>query len=141
MKEPGSTVGVDQMISAQPGLVPQEKGKLTRTRIWGATIFVDYTMKWIKVCLLKSTTGDTTLEAKEAFEEECHVRDVKPRNFHAYNDSFAEPTLVEDCKPKLQKLTFCGVGAHHQNGVAENTITQLTLTSRTLLLNAQCHWP
>ena len=35
----------------------------------------------------------------------------------------------------MQKVTFCGVGAHHQNGVAENTINQLTLTSRTLLVH------
>ena len=141
IKEPGSTVGADQMISAQPGLVPQEKGKLTRARIWGATIFVDYATKWIKVCLLQSATGDATLEAKEAFEKECHIRGVKPRHFHADNGRFAEPTFVEDCKSKLQKLTFCGVGAHHQNGVAENSIKQLALTSRTLLLHAQRHWP
>ena len=29
-------------MSAQPGLVPQEKGQVTRARIWGATVFVDY---------------------------------------------------------------------------------------------------
>ncbi|KAL7463724.1 hypothetical protein ACHAXS_009079 [Conticribra weissflogii] len=27
---PGQKVGVDQLISAQPGLVPQDKGNLTR---------------------------------------------------------------------------------------------------------------
>ena len=41
----------------------------------------------------------------------------------------------------MQHLTFCGVGAHHQNGVAERIIKDLTLSSRTLVLNAQCHWP
>ena len=66
--EPGATVGVDQMVSAQPGLVPQEKGKLTRARIWGATIFVDYATKWIKVCPYHSATGKATLEAKQSFK-------------------------------------------------------------------------
>ena len=41
----------------------------------------------------------------------------------------------------MQNLTFCGVGAHHQNGVSERIIKDLTLSSRTLVLNAQLHWP
>ena len=40
-----------------------------------------------------------------------------------------------------QRITFCGVGAHHQNGITENIITSLTLIARTLLLHAQRHWP
>ena len=38
---PGEKVCTDQLVSAQPGLVPQEKGSPTRACIWGATIFVD----------------------------------------------------------------------------------------------------
>ncbi len=41
----------------------------------------------------------------------------------------------------MQCITFCGVGAHHQNGIMENTIKQLTLVSRTILIHAQSHWP
>ena len=41
----------------------------------------------------------------------------------------------------MQTISFCGVGAHHQNGVSENIIKQLTLTARTLLLHAQQFWP
>ena len=37
--EPGQRIGTDQIISAQPGLVPQEKGQMTRARVWGATVF------------------------------------------------------------------------------------------------------
>ncbi len=33
------------------------------------------------------------------------------------------------------------MGAHYQNGIAESHIKSLTLTSRTLLFHAQCHWP
>ena len=42
LNSPGQTVGVDQLISAQPGLVPQEKGQMTRAQIWAATVFVDF---------------------------------------------------------------------------------------------------
>ena len=36
---------------------------------------------------------------------------------------------------------FCGVGAHHQNGIVENHIGLLTRWSRTSLLHAKRHWP
>ena len=41
----------------------------------------------------------------------------------------------------MQHLTFCGVGVHHQNGIAEAKTKQLTLPSRTMLLHAQRLWP
>ena len=41
---------------------------MTRARIWGATIFVDYATKWVKVHLMQQATGDETLDAKEGFE-------------------------------------------------------------------------
>ena len=51
--EDGEEVGTDQIVSAQPGLVPQEKGKLTRARIWGATVFIDYYSDKVKVHLMQ----------------------------------------------------------------------------------------
>lgn len=138
---PGQTVGTDQIVSAQPGLVPQWKGKLTRSRIWGATIFVDYATKWVKVHLMTEATGAETLAAKKSFEHASSIRGVHIRHYHADNGRFAESEFTNDCKEKIQKLTFCGVGAHHQNGVAENMIKQLTLTARTILLHAQRMWP
>ena len=38
--KPGQVVSVDQIVSAQPGLLPQEKGQLTHARVWGCTVFV-----------------------------------------------------------------------------------------------------
>jgi hypothetical protein len=34
------------------------------------------------------------------------------------------------------KLSFCGVGSHHQNGITEQKIKKLTLGTQTLLLHA-----
>ena len=41
----------------------------------------------------------------------------------------------------MQNLTFCGVGAHRQNGVSEQIIKDFTLSSRNLVFHAQRHWP
>ena len=65
---PGERVYTDQLVSAQPGLVPQEKGSSTRARIWGATIFVDKVTDCTKVHLMQDASGDSTIEAKHAFE-------------------------------------------------------------------------
>ena len=96
--EPGQRVSTDQIVSAQPGLVPQEKGQLTRSRIWGATVFVDHATKWIKVHLMQNATGDETLEAKESFEDDCSSRGIEPKHYHADNGRFAEQTFTDDCK-------------------------------------------
>jgi hypothetical protein len=38
-------------------------------------------------------------------------------------------------------LTFCGVNAHFQNGLAERRIRELTEHARTMLIHAQKRWP
>ena len=98
VSEPGQTVGVDQMVSAQPGIVPQEKGSMTRARIWGATVFVDYATKFVKVHLMQNATGEETLAAKNSFEQACSSRGVSPRHYHADNGQFAESLFTSDCK-------------------------------------------
>jgi Reverse transcriptase (RNA-dependent DNA polymerase) len=40
-----------------------------------------------------------------------------------------------------QRLTFCGVGAHHQNGRAEKRIRDIQDLARTSLIHANLRWP
>ena len=92
---------------------------MTRARIWVATIFVDYASRWVKVHLMQDATGDSMLEAKNAFERDCMTRNVVPQHYHADNGRFAENSFKEDCVRKMQNPTFYGVGAHHQNSISE----------------------
>ena len=83
-----------------------------------------------------------TLEAKAAFEQDARSRKIDIRGYHADNDRYAKNIFRDDCKQKSQKLRYYGVGTHHQNtGIAEAKIKQLTLSSRSMLLRAQRHWP
>ena len=113
---------------------------MTQARIGGATVFVDYATRWVKVHIIQDASGDSTLEAKEAFEHDCMTRNVLPKHYHYDNGRLAESALKKDCESKMQHLTFCGVGAHQQNGVSERIIKDLTLSSWTLVLHDQSNW-
>ena len=85
--------------------------------------------------------GDATLEAKHSFERLADLHGVKIKAYRADNGRFADTAFKDDCLCQQQKLTFCGVGAHHQNGIAECAIHNLTEISRTMLLNGIRLWP
>ena len=139
--KPGACTSVDQLISAQPGLVPTVSGTLASFRITAATVFVDHFMNFIYVHLMRSTTQDETIVAKLAYEKLAASYGVDVRAYRADNGRFAESRFREAVEDANQSITFCGVGAHHQNAIAERAIKELTLAGRTLLLHAKRHWP
>ena len=114
---------------------------MTRAHIWGAAVFVYYATCRVKLHVIQDTSGDYTLEAKEAFERDFMTRNVVQKYDHADNGIFAENTFKQDCESKIQHLTVCGVGAHQKNGVSERIIKDFTFSSRTLVLHAQRYWP
>ena len=140
-KEPGDGTSVDQIISAQPGLVPQMQGKLTSARIWGATTFVDHVSDYVYVHLMREITLEETLNAKRAYEKILSLAGHNVKSYRADNGRFADKGFLESCTKREQTLTFCGVGAHHQNGIVKNRNKQLTLGARTLLLHGMRMWP
>ena len=52
---------MDQIVSDQPGLIPQMSGFLTNLRIWGAKVFVDHVSDYVYVALMRDLTLDETL--------------------------------------------------------------------------------
>ncbi len=65
---PGKQASVDQLVSAQPGLIPQMSGSLTNLRIMGATLFVDHYYDHTYVYLMRNLTLAETLMAKHDYE-------------------------------------------------------------------------
>jgi hypothetical protein len=57
------------------------------------------------------------------------------------NGRFADSGFQQEVKDSNQKITYCAVGAHHQNRIVERRIKELTLISQTLLVHAKRHWP
>lgn len=62
-------------------------------------------------------------------------------SIHADNGVYAATSFKADCDTKQQKLTFCTVGCHWHNWIAERAIGSLTNTARTLLLHVLAKRP
>jgi hypothetical protein len=132
---------MDQLVLAQPGLIPQMAGFLTNLRIWGATIFVDHFSDYVYVALMRDLSLNETLLAKSSFKWHANNGGVSINSYRANNGRFAESGFQKALKDTNQKIIYCAVGAHHQNVIVKRRIKELTLISRTLLLHAKRHWP
>ncbi len=71
---PGAFISIDQLVSAQPGLIPQIANFLTNSCIWGANVFVNHYFDYVFVNLMQDLPLDKTLLAKTSFER--HEADV-----------------------------------------------------------------
>jgi hypothetical protein len=139
---PGSVVSVDQLVSPTPGFVPTHRGIPTTKRYTGATVFVDHFSDFTYTHLMVGQpTGETTVEAKLAFERVAASHGVPIRHYHSDNGLFDSKVFKTAIEKANQTLSFCGPNAHHQNGKAENRIKDITTGGRTQLLHASHRWP
>ena len=86
---PGKCVSIDQIISAQPGLIPQMAGFLTNLGIWGATISVDHysdyvllhscaILLWTRHCWLRLLSNDMLTKVVSISIPIAQTMDVSP---------------------------------------------------------------
>ena len=85
---------------------------------------------------MTSLNSEQTMVAKEMYEQIAQTYGVSVRGYRADNGRFADKEWRQDCDEQRQSLTFCGVGAHHQNGIAEKCIRDLCEGARMSLLHA-----
>jgi hypothetical protein len=137
---PGQCVSVDQLESTTPGLIAQLKGIPTTKRYKAATVFVDHYSRLSYVHLQKTTNASETIEAKESFEKFARAHGITVSHYHADNGRFADNKFREAVALRHQTLSFCGVNAHFQNGVAERRIRELQDMARTMLIHANRRW-
>jgi hypothetical protein len=110
---PGEKTSLDQMVSAQLGLIPQMSGCLTNLCIMAAMVFVDHFLDHIYVYLMRDLMLSETLLAKHAYKRFLASLGVESKAYHADNGCFADKGLRDDCTSSNQTITFCGVGSHH----------------------------
>lgn len=138
---PGHCVSIDQLVSTTPGLIAQAKGACTTKRYRVATVFVDQYSRLSYTHIQKGATAVETVEAKDAFERFASSHGVQVLHYHADNGIFADNLFRKAVADKHQTLSFCGVNAHWQNGIAERRIRELQDHARTMLVHANKRWP
>lgn len=141
VSEPGACISVDQMESSIPGFIAQLKGRLTRSRYRVATIFVDHASRMGYIHLQKDLTSASTLEAKLQFEAFARKCGVTIKHYHCDNGRFADNVFKQSVDDQGQTISYCGVNAHFQNGIAEKRIRDLQEKARTMLVHAKTKWP
>jgi hypothetical protein len=137
----GDGVSVDQIISAQQGLIPQMAGFLTSKGIWGCTTFIDRVSDYMYVHLMKDFTIMEPLLAKLAFKKLCAKADCSVKHYQADNGQISDKEFLTACNNLNQTIEFCRVGAHHQKRIVENRNKKLTQTARVLFLHGMRMWP
>jgi hypothetical protein len=139
--QPGAKVSIDQYISGLPGRLNHTRWKEDKkTQYNGGTIFVDHCSGYIHYKNQVSLRIGETLKGKH--NSECFAKqfNVKIKHYHSDNAPFGVNAFKADIANQDQELTFSGVGAHHQNGVAELSIRTVTQWARSMLLHSILHW-
>ena len=139
---PGDCFSCDHYISPTPGRVVSHSGhSSTRHGFMGGTIWVDHASQWIFHSPQHSLNAADTIRGKLLLEREAADVGVTIKAIHTDNGVFNSALFRSHCKDRNQGLRFSGVGAHHQNGVAENAIRTISNMARANLIHASIRWP
>ena len=139
---PGQKVSMDHFIVSTPGRLFNSRGSDREYRMFkGGVIFVDHATGFVYVEPVVNFTAGEALRAKRAFEKEMSSMGVLVLNYHTDNGAFAAAEFQDELGNDGEGLTLSGVGAHHQNAMAERAIGTVMSMSRTMMLHAKIRWP
>jgi hypothetical protein len=82
-----------------------------------------------------------TVVAKQALEKFAAKHGIRILHYQCDNGRFYDNAFKESCENSRQRLTFCGVNTHFQNGIAERAIRDISERARKQLLHARARWP
>jgi hypothetical protein len=78
---------------------------------------------------------------KREFEHEMASMGVVALQYHTDNGVFTTAEFQDELAKLNQGLSLSGVGAHHQNAVAERAIGTVVSLARTMMLHSKMRWP
>ena len=138
---PGDCVSVDQYESAVRGRRLETAGKERSSKKYcGGTLFYDHASKYISVVHQVTLSAAETINSKNLFERDGLLCGVQVKKYRTDNGVFTAKAY-EDSLDEHQYTDRSGVGAHHQNGVAESNIGRVQRMARAMLLHVRLHWP
>ena len=139
---PGQKVSMDHFIVSTPGRLFSSRGSEASDRQFkGGVIFVDHASGFVFVEPVVNFTAGEAIRAKQEFEREMSSMGVTVVHYHTDNGVFTATEFQDELASNTQTVTFSGVGAHHQNAVAERAIGTISAMTRTMMLHAKIRWP
>jgi hypothetical protein len=141
--EPGDMVSSDQFNVHTSGRKLDGYGRESaETGYHGGTVYIDAASGLVRVEMQVSMGANETVLGKHKFEQWVYdLASVCVKKYHSDNGVYDSAVFREDCAGQDQKQTFSGVGAKHQNAVAERTIQTMSYWARTMMVHAAIHWP
>jgi hypothetical protein len=137
---PGDTVSLDQYVVSVKGRTITNSSK-NHEKVNGGTIFVDHASgKIFNYHQISLRTGETLI-GKRMVERDAATFGLSLKSFLADNGVFTSAEFRNDLERKGQSIRFSGVGAHHQNGVAERAIKTISYLARANLIHSAIRWP
>jgi hypothetical protein len=123
------------------GLIPTYQGSLTTEQYHTGTLFIDHASHFLLFTPHISTGSKEAIEAKHRFELLTSHHNPSIKCCHTDNGIFASKDFRSSCTQQSQRIKFCGVYTHHQNGIAKRHIHTITERARNMLFHAMLLWP
>ena len=136
----GSLISVDHFESRLKGRTYNSFGGFNADKFVGGCIFVDSMSGYLHVEHQLGFSSTETIRAKQNFEKLSMDHGVLVDSYKADNGVFKSNAFVAHIREHNQRLSYCGVNAHHKNGVAERAIRSVSECARALMLHAAVHW-
>jgi hypothetical protein len=124
-------VSTDQYVSKVTGQLPHMRGKESEQEQYiGGMIYVDEASGFIYAKHQVSLGANETVRGKHLFEREAGTCGVAIQNYRGDNGVYKTMEFRKDLADRKQTIQFSGVGAHHQNGIAERVIRTISESAR-----------
>ena len=139
---PGDRIFSDQFVSSVPGKNFNGRGQQSANHSYkGGTIFGDAATGYLSIKHQLGFTASETITSLLAFERESTEVGVHIKGYNTDNGVYVAKEIIKKLHNSNQTLSLSGIGAHHQNGVAENAIKNISRRARIAMFHAALRWP
>jgi hypothetical protein len=108
-------------------------------RYHAASIYVDHASRYTFIKCHYSTGSQEAIDGQQHFEQLAVSHGVKIKAYRADNGIIASLEYVQHVNINQQSISYCGVNAHGQKGIAERSICTICYCARKMLLHAMEH--